>query len=162
MAWRKIPYADEVGGGPATVKKTADQSNSTTTLADVAGLAFPVLANTDYLFEFIVVFQTAATTTGIRLDINGPSSPTYVVWWREIPLAAQTAGTDNIQDRQLVGYQSDAATGSIGVANQNYVARITGVLSNGANPGTLQLQFASEVAASAVTIKKGSLGRLWS
>jgi hypothetical protein len=160
VPWKKLLLEGDVAGGGDTVaKKTADQSNSTTTLADVTDLGFPVSANADYWFEFIVVFQTAATTTGIRLDLNGPASPTYIVWWREIPLSAQTAGTDNIQDRQLVAWQGDAATGSIGVANQNFVARITGILRNGANAGTLQLQFASEVAGSAVTVKAGSIVR---
>jgi len=156
-----LEFGEVSSGGPIIVKKTSDQQNTTTTLQDVDDLQFSLEPNKIYLFEFIVVFQTAATTTGIRLDISGPTSPQYIVWWREIPLSAQTAGTDNIQDRQLVTYQSDSATASIGVANQNFIARITGIIANGPNADVLKLQFASEVANSAVTIKKGSFGRLW-
>jgi len=40
--------------------------------------------------------------------------------------------------------------------NSNHTARISGIITNGANAGNFQVTFASEVAASAITLQIGS------
>lgn len=56
-----------------TLTLASDSTVSTTTNADVSGMSFTALANTDYEIEVLGSFQTAATTTGIGISLNIPS-----------------------------------------------------------------------------------------
>jgi hypothetical protein len=150
QALRKI---DEVY--PRRVKLTVDRTNSTTSLANATGLSFTVEANKTYAFEFYIRFRSAATTTGIQLSVNAPASPTALVFNIETP-TSNTAITDSIRRAADTG----AATSGIDSADVDTLAKITGLLVNGANAGTLIVRFASEVGASTVTIKAGSIGIL--
>ena len=142
----------------AVFKKTADQSSTSTTLADVTDLSFSAAANTDYAFEFFVVFQSAATTTGIELAVNGPSGSAFTYVAR--PQVTNTGnGTDNFQEQTFVAADGTITTASIDTANTRRVALISGAVSVGANSGTVTLRFGSKVSSSSVTIKKGSWGR---
>jgi len=136
------------------VKITGDVTNSTTTLADVTGLGFSVEANKDYAFEFDIIFQTVATTTGIALAMNGPSTPTLINGRTQIFTNVRA-----VQDEMFIAYDTATATLTANpTANSNMAAKISGIFRNGANAGTLIVRFASEVAASQVTIKAGSCG----
>jgi hypothetical protein len=139
-----------------------DITNSTTTLSDVSGsansaFAIDISASTTCYFNFTVAFQTAATTTGIKLAVNGPDSPTYVVYETKIPTDA--AGSFHVE--QCTTWDCGSATSGIDAANTSRLANITGVVSRGATGGYLTLRFASEVAGSTVTILKGSYGMVW-
>lgn len=48
------------------------------TIADVTGLSFPVLSGKRYKFRFVIRYTAAATTTGSRWSINGPSTTELV------------------------------------------------------------------------------------
>ena len=139
------------------VRVTADVSNSTTTFADITGLSFSVDANKDYIFEAWLIFQTAATTTGIAIAGNGPASPTAFVLHAAIPVGITLYASDsNLASR---AYDTGTPSTGIDVANANTLAHVVGILRNGVNAGTFALRFKSEVAASAVTIKIGSVLR---
>lgn len=144
--------------GPAgsipIVKTTADQAISVTTLTDIAGLSMPIAANADLIFEALLVWQSAAATTGIRLAINGPAGALEITALVEIQTSA-TAFALQLH----TGYQGGAATASIDTANTRRVARLSGVVRNGATAGAVSVQAASEVAGSAVTVKRGSWAR---
>jgi hypothetical protein len=137
--------------------KTSDQSDSTGGFVSVSDLSFAVEAGKWYEFEAVLSTSTAATTTGIYYSFTGPASPTqmsYVVEWYNsstVPDAMQVAGTS--------GTAYNSVTAAAGHPTTRSVQRITGFLLNGANAGTLQLQFRTEVAASAVTLHAGSLIR---
>jgi len=146
-------------GSISTCKMTADVTNATVNLSNVTGLSFAVSASTDYAFQFTIAWSSTATTTGIRIDLTGPASPTELTWSRETMLSG-AAGTDAYQSRALVAYESDAATASVDQANTRRIARITGVLRNGANAGTLQVRFAAETA-NEVRIYRGSWGLMF-
>jgi hypothetical protein len=138
----------------ATVLKLANDTatNSTVTPVSISQLAVPVLANTQYVMDFTIIFQSAVTTTGIQFAFTGPASPTSVL------IVAETQLTDTTW--QVATARSfTALTASTGVTtiNINYMARIRLMLVNGANAGTVQIQFASEVAATAVLVKRGSM-----
>jgi hypothetical protein len=140
----------------------ADATNSTTTLSDVLGssespFAIDLSPSTNCYFNFTVAFQTAATTTGIKLAVNGPASPTYVVYETKIPTDA--AGSFHVE--QCTTWDCGSATSGIDAANTPRLAHITGIVSRGASTETLTLRFASEVAGSTVTILKGSYGIIW-
>jgi hypothetical protein len=128
----------------------ADVTNSTTTLANVTGLALALAANSTYQVDAQVMFQTAATTTGIRLTQTVPASATVVAQWNTpTSLTAVTAANQRAAD-------AGAATTAIDAANANTLATASLLVMTGATAGSLQIRFASEVAASNAVIKAGS------
>lgn len=144
-------------GGPATCRAVADTANSSSTApSNIAGLAFAVSAGVTYAFEFRVVVQSAALTTGIGLSVTFPAATVFAAS-AEIPNAADAAsaawfGWITASDDLVVGTGVPAITTS-------YLAIIRGQITPSAN-GTLQARIRSEVNASAVTAKAGSCGIL--
>ena len=62
------------------VRLTSDVTNNNgtaNTIADVTGLSFSVTSGKLYWFEFNIVYTAAATSTGSRWSINGPTT-TYL------------------------------------------------------------------------------------
>lgn len=55
---------------------TSDVSSTTTTLADVTGLSFPITTGVTYKFRFFIVYSASATSIGSRWTINGPTATT--------------------------------------------------------------------------------------
>jgi hypothetical protein len=138
----------------ATILKLANDTatNSTTTMVSITQLAIPVLANTQYVMDFTVIFQSAVTTTGIQFGFTGPASPTSVL------IVSETQLTDTTwQVATARAFGNLTASTGVTTININYLARIKLLLVNGANAGTVQIQFASEVAATAVLVKRGSM-----
>jgi len=120
---------------------TADQSiTSTTTLTDITDLSFPVEANKVYRFRATVIIY--ADAGGFIVSVNGPASPTRVDFgFVGLSGAVTTYGT--------------TATSSAGAINA--MPAIQGVIHNGANAGTVALQFRqSSSNAAATTVKSGS------
>lgn len=145
--------------GPSSTKLTSDLSAYTSTsLTDASGLSFSVNANTYYHFKFIIVFSTASGNTGIRLSVSVPSSPDILSAKATIPIAADGTASE------LTGWitsSNDAVVGTgVQTSNTDYIAIVEGTLLTGANAGTLQLRYATEVSSSGVTIKKASFGNL--
>jgi hypothetical protein len=138
------------GGGsdPWTWQKlAADVANSTTSLAAVTGLSFTAAANTTYLVDVVGAFQSAATTTGIAVALDIPSGS--VVGQALANTSATALGaTEQIADNATTG-----ATSGVRAANTNIPFTAYFVVSVGATGGNVQLQFRSEIVASAVTMK---------
>lgn len=138
-----------------TVKLTADLTASTsTTLANATGLSLAVTAGTYYSFDFVVLFRAAATTTGLRLGLTCPAFTVYSARV-EIPVAADGTSGD------LQGWLTTSGDSVLGTGVQaittTYAATIRGLILPSAS-GTIQVQYASEVSGSGVTIKQGSHG----
>lgn len=131
---------------------TADTSNAAATAANVTGgtLSLPVVGT--YEFEWLIRYGTAASTTGIRFALTGPTFSTMnfvaEIWTTATTMSAAEASAY----ATLVG-----ATSGPGAAFRT--ALIRGWIVTTAT-GTLQLQIASSAAASAVTVKAGSLGKV--
>lgn len=146
----KATVADLPGGGsdPWTIAKlSADQTNSTVTLANAAGLSFTALPNTDYIVELVGAFTAAATTTGIALALDIPSGS--VVGQVYHPISATASGsTEQIADNATTG-----ATTGVRAAATLVPIGAQWTLTTGATGGTVQLTFRSEVAGSAVVLK---------
>lgn len=122
------------------------------TIADITGLSFSVTANNIYYFKFSIIYTSAATSTGARFSINGPSI-TQLYYWIQFPAAttSQSISMGNTTyDSGGLGLTSPAASPSIGM-----VANIEGVLIPSAD-GTVIGRFASEISNSAITAKIGS------
>jgi hypothetical protein len=145
------PLAKEGEGGgsdPWTWQKLgADVANSTVTLAAATGLSFTAAANTTYLVDVVGAFQSAATTTGIALALDVPSGS--VIGQALANISATTVGaTEQIADSATTG-----ATTGVRAANTNIPLSARFIVAVGATGGSVQLQFRSEIAASAVTMK---------
>jgi hypothetical protein len=148
-----VPMAkqSEAGGGgsdPWTWQKlAADVANNTVTLAPVTGLSFAAAANTSYLVQVIGTFTSAATTTGIAMALDIPSGS--VVGQMIANVSATALGsTEQIADNATTG-----ATTGVRAAATNTPVTASFIVAVGATGGTVQLQFRSEIAASAVTMK---------
>jgi hypothetical protein len=65
-----------VSAGRSVALLASDVTNNNATLntiQDVTGLSFPVVSGQRYWFRFCIPYTAAATTTGSRWTINGPS-----------------------------------------------------------------------------------------
>ena len=153
-----VAKQSEAGGGsdPWTWQKLAsDVVNSTVTLAPVTGLSFVAAQNTSYLVRVFGVLQSAATTTGATLAVDIPSGTVI----GQTLINASSSGllaTEQIADNSTTG-----VTTGVRAANTNIPVQAWFRIDVGATGGTVQLQFRSEIAASAVTMKSGltTMGR---
>lgn len=133
----------------------SNQSTTSTSLVDCTGLSVTIPVGGTYQIEAFILWQSAATTTGIWPSFNGPASPTAFAAGFNIP----TSATANA-GRNITAYNGGSATTDSPAANTTYFMLGNGSLVNGANGGTFILRFASEVGGSAVTIMAGSSIRL--
>ena len=96
------------------------------------------------------LFYNTATGADFKYQVAVPSTPTL---YRQ--LTEGMAPDDTAFD--LAVASTSAAVSILGAANTNGFLRVTGVLVNGANAGTLQFKFAQDAAtASDTTVYAGS------
>lgn len=133
-----------------TARLAADVTNGSTVLANATGLAIALDANATYAIDARVVFQTAATNTGIRLTQSVPNGATLVAQWSTpTSLTASTISNQRAAD-------TGTATTGVDTANANLLATGELLIITAGTPGTLQIRFASEVGGSNAVIKAGS------
>lgn len=129
-------------------------NTSAVTGVNVTELALPVVTGRRYYYEATLLFQTAATTTGIGVTITSPdgaSAPGALLVQMPITTdgtAAGYAGTINT----LGDYVT--STG-VQTANTPFVVHMKGNFPCNAS-GTFNITFRSEVALSQVTVLPGS------
>lgn len=135
----------------------ATEASSVAALANVAGLALPMVAGGVYQVSAFVTFVSAATGTGLHLGFATPAGcrPMLEV---TVPVASAAAAT---QLRKIFPTATETNVGAVlgtGVTAvaSNHTAMVGGLVRNGATAGNFQLTFASEVAGSAVTLQVGS------
>lgn len=186
LAGEKLVYHDGVGyilhdangiikTNPAasvfTKDLLSDQSNSTTTPTNVTGIEFPCGLGV-WLFEYYIIYQAAATTTGVKFDVNHDGTVTTFVWnqrWVDVSATASTAVPD--QDNvgaagHVVGSFASRAKGTAGrgvtlsvdTADAAMLMIIEGIAVVTV-AGNIELYHGSEVAA-ASTVKAGTALRL--
>lgn len=146
-------------GVPTNFVVASDSFTFRTSTISAPSLIFAVNANTSYYFDMSILFRSSATGTGIGLSVTVPAAVKAISYAADIPIAADgTAGVHHgqgtVSDDVILG------TG-VEVANTTYMAKLQGMLLNGANSGNIQLRFRSEVQGSTVTIKAGSFGLLY-
>lgn len=141
-----------------SVKRTVDTTCLLTSLANIGGMTFPLVAGQQYSYKYVLIYSTAATTTGVRLSLVFPTATTQSALVTIHGLAADGAASEW---SGTINSSGDIVTSTaVAVINVNYIAIIEGTILPSAN-GILILQFASEVAAAA-TLKRGSVGHIWS
>lgn len=149
-AWVDMTLLGSADTRLTTARLAADVTNNTTTLANVTGLAIALAANSIYTIDAKVMFQTAATATGIRLTQTAPAGATVVAQWNTpTSLTARTLANQRAAD-------TGAATTGVDMANANTLASGSLLVMTGATAGNLQIRFASEVAGSNAVVKAGS------
>jgi hypothetical protein len=142
------------------VRKTdADNVTASTTIQSATGLDFTLAAGTTYTFEYFILFQSAATNTGIRLAVDGPASPSIISYSANIPVAAD--GTGGMYAGWGTTWDDTVNGTGVQTANTTYVARIHGVVQTNAAGGTLRPRFRTETNGTNVTIKTGSWGAIY-
>ena len=148
------PYGSVVVNDLNTVVLASPVVNNNATpntIQDVTGLQFPVIANEVYWFQFQIAYTAAATTTGSRWSISGPSSPTIFWYMSEYSLTATTT----TRNANLTAYDLPAASNATSGTTGSNQAIINGVIQPSSD-GNVIARFASEVANSAITALAGS------
>lgn len=130
---------------------TSDVTNNNATantIADITGLSFPVEAGAVYEFEFVIPYTAAATTTGARFCVNGPTK-SYLHTAASWPLTSTTQSLAFHSD-----YNLPSAAGATSLTAGN-LAIIKGTIAPTAD-GNVIARFASEVSSSAIVVKAGA------
>jgi hypothetical protein len=142
------------------------QANSTTTAAAATDLTATVGVGT-YLVKYWVVYQAAATTTGIQmyLDHTGTATRLAATWYT---LTTGTTASSGVADQattstaqvmegkgQRANSVASGPTQGVDTAAADQFAVMEGIITVTVS-GTLNLMFSSEVAASAVTLQIGT------
>jgi hypothetical protein len=152
--------AESQGGAQAAVNAlnlvvlSADVINNNAvanTIASITGLSFPVINGEGYWFRASIDYTSAATTTGSRWSLTGPAF-TRLSYVSRYSLAATTQTTNS----GLAAYDLPAASNATSAATGANKAVVEGHIQPSAD-GTVTFRFASEVANSAITAKKGSI-----
>lgn len=148
-----VQGSNSVTSGLSTTTITADVINNNAvanTIADVTGLSFPVVSGQRYWFRFVIHYNAAATTTGSRWSITGPTTT-------DLNYRSQYSLTTTTQtlNHGLSAYDTPAASNATSAATGSNIAIIEGFILPSAN-GPVIARFASEVASSAITALRGS------
>lgn len=129
-----------------------NNSATANTIANVTGLTFPVVTGAKYWFEFFIDYTAAATTTGSRWAITGPTFTrlSYSANW------SLTTTTKTFANS--AAYDLPAASNASSAGTTGNMAYITGIIAPSAD-GNVTARFASEIVNSAITAKAGSVCR---
>ena len=134
-----------------TLASNVTNSNAVAnTMQDVTGLSFPVVSGQTYQFEFFIPYSAAATTTGSRWSINGPTA-SYLALRSTYSLT-----TTSLTFNSVNGYDLPAASNATSATTTSNLAYMTGIITPSAD-GNVIARFASEVLSSAITAKAGAL-----
>jgi hypothetical protein len=136
------------------ITPSQDVTNSTTTIADVTGMTIALEANSSYLCDGTIDFETDATTTGIGLTINSALSD-YVRWAHRFSIPTTQSGS--VAPTVALGRAPQTGTNvsaSVDTANATMMATVNASIVTGPTAGTATVQFKSEVAASVATVRK--------
>ena len=144
------------------VRLTSDQSTTSASLADVAGMAFVLESESEYWIEVFGLFQTAATTTGFILGATAPTGTASMDLFLTAPSSVAGAPDCRFQN----GTTSVSATTASNLAATTQLPFhalfhvTTGAES--ASPstgfvGSFQLRWATEVGGSNATLEAGTV-----
>jgi len=147
--------ANATTSGLSAVVLGSDVTNNNAvanTIADVTGLSFSVLANKTYYFKFVIRYTAAAATTGSRWGVNCTAGlATNLTFTSEYTLTATTS----TRNAMVQAFDSPAASNASSIVAVNMCV-MEGHFTPTAD-GTFIARFASEVAASAIVAKAGSV-----
>lgn len=137
----------------SSVATPSDVTTTSGVAANLTGLLFPLLANTSYMGQFHVRFQSNNLLTGLSLGFTGPAMAQPLTSAVRIPGATPLNGI-------LRGVGSLVSAIGIDIINVDTLAIIEFSLRTTA-AGNLQVQFARNGIAGTITAKAGCHGVLF-
>ena len=130
-------------------------NTSNTTFINISELSLPVVAGRTYSFEFKLLFQSAATATGLVVSMTSPTGVVSATY--EAPNGND--GTAGQLQGQITASGDIVAGTGVQTANTTFHATIGGTFIATVS-GNLVPQFRSEINGSQVRIMVGSLAFL--
>lgn len=143
--------------GLGTVRRVtlaSDTSTTSTSLVSCASMGVNLAANSTYEFDYSIPFSTGATTTGLRLGLNGPSGTTHVAYTVFVHTGSGAAAW------VMAGSWDEYAPGTAVAGSGIYHAWIKGTVKTGSTSANMVIRFASETGT-AVTLRAGATGRIY-
>jgi len=145
-----------------TLRVTANRVNATTSFADIADLAWPVIAGKHYTILMNFYITNDAATTGSRFGIGGVAMTAMRLG--EIGVNVNSVGTADEAEFQTGALATAVDVSPSGNTTIGSTAAHISIISGWFNPsasGTLACRFQSEVAvANGVTVLQGSWARV--
>lgn len=135
--------------GEVSVIATQDTANATTTLADAAGLTFSALANSTYIIEGFILWNSSAITVGIKLSATASGSPTITAGHFITDSSSGTPDSSSYNANDVV-----VTTGASAFTTYN-TGKLNAILKTAGSSSVWQLRFAAETTGT-ITIKVGS------
>lgn len=149
---------------------TSTQTNTTVTPAAVTELSGTSLVAGTYRYKAEIIWQAAATTTGISLYITGTGGTVTRNVGHQYTTTTGTTATTGVADQSTVAatfqmlesraWRANATDpgpyGGVDTANSDQFSVIEGIIVVTATT-TLDVMFRSEVAASGVSVMAGSI-----
>jgi hypothetical protein len=115
------------------------------------GMSVPLVANKTYEIRAFGHYRTAATTTGLGLRLNTAATGGFVLNTIRHTLTIWNANAPTLVSASAL--TTGILTTAVTAANTDYTWEIRGLIRIGATGGPLLVEYASEVALSAVTIQ---------
>jgi len=141
-----------------TGRVTSALTNSTTTLADMTGLALPVTAGGVYVFEYSGTYSSSATGCYIAAALNGPAAGSSgVIVNHHLHVGV---GADTWHSGCTSAFAATNGPGYVVAANVVTPWRLYGSFEVGGTGGTVVPQFARDSGAGTITIQAGAWGWL--
>jgi hypothetical protein len=146
-----------LGRHMAWALKTAGQTESASATTDVDDLLFTNLrANANYLFRFVLSYQSSVTTTGLRCAIDFSGTLSSIMYAAFASTSGTASGFVSNVTTSLGGLVGATGTGP---GTTNTIFTLEGAIRT-TSAGTLFLRFVRGVAAGSVTIQANSFGVL--
>lgn len=140
-AWRTLLPVAAPTSMVSFARKTSDTARTSTTLADDPHLTLAVQANSVYIADFVVRYQTTTTTTDPSVGFSVPAGATGILaeWF------LSTAATANVGDIQVQGWSTPNPTLLIGNAGGDVplTTRIKSLLVTGGTAGFYTFRWAA-------------------
>ena len=139
----------------------SDATNSTTTPSAIASFGVPLELSATYEFQVMLRVQSAATATGIRTQITGPTSQIDFVCYEYDVILGTALATPSVNRESLVALATVSSPATSPVANTDFLVHYRGLLKTTAvTPASdIGISFHSETGASQVTVRSGSFIR---
>lgn len=162
----KISGISGAHSGDSTWQKLSADASANSSTAFSSVMVTTNLAAGDYLFEYVVRFQSSSVDAGVKFKVDFSGAATGAVIGMEVQSkdSVLTTGASNPAARIMENYIVNAFGGVLGPtysvesANTDYLTVIKGRFTV-TTSGNLSLSHASEVAASTI-VKAGTLLKL--
>jgi large repetitive protein len=143
-------YAGTSVGAPANAYVVNDVTTTSSAMANVTGLSFAIPANTVWSVEFNLL--STGSLGGVVFQLTGPAAPTLVTIFTQ----GDTTGVTGVSSDSQSAFGTPTQAYIVNVVPFTGVVTMKALISNGANAGTVRLQFASATNTQTNIIKAGS------